>query len=115
MTTLRQIVDVLGLRVAAGANSLGNEVTAGYASDLLSCVMGHARKGSVWVTLQSHINVVAVASVAELSGIIVTEGAAPDAATIAKADDEGIPLLLTPKSTFAVVADLVGLGVHGTE
>jgi predicted transcriptional regulator len=109
---LRQIVEALSLTVRAGQPGLDAEVTGGYAADLLSCAMAGAHKGNVWVTLQGHLNVVAVASLTELAGIIVTEDkpVAPEA--LAKADEERIPILTTPLTTFEVVGRLWELGVR---
>jgi predicted transcriptional regulator len=112
---LQRIVEELSLSVQAAGNRLDTEVTGGYASDLLSCVMAKARQGNVWVTLQSHLNIVAVAALLQLAGIIVTEGMSPDAATLAKANEEGIPILTTSETTFAVVARLAHLGVQGSK
>jgi len=113
--TLERIVDELSLSVQAAGNKLDTRVTGGYASDLLSCVMAKARKGNVWVTLQSHLNVVAVAALLQLAGIIITEGMSPDAATLEKANEEGIPILTTSQTTFAVVGQLAALGIQGAE
>ncbi len=112
---LSEIADRLSLSVRAGSGKLDTEVTGGYASDLLSCVMAKARKGNVWVTLQSHLNIVAVAVLLQLAGIIITEGMSPDAATLQKAEEEGIPILTTAHTTFTVVGQLVQLGIQGTE
>jgi hypothetical protein len=111
--TVQEIIERLGLGVLSDAN-LFQEITGGYASDLLSCVMAKARAGNVWVTLQAHPNVVAVASLLDLAAVIVTEGVAPDAETIRKAQEEGIALLTTPSTTFAVVGGLTELGIRGT-
>jgi len=85
--------------------------SAGYTSDLLSCVMAGAPHESIWVTLQAHGNIVAVAALLELSAIIITEGAMPDPATINKANQEGITLLATPKPTFEIVGKLWEMGL----
>jgi predicted transcriptional regulator len=111
--TLGEIASKLSLTAQTARGKLDTEVTGGYASDLLSCVMAKARKGNVWVTLQAHLNIVAVAALLELAGIIVTEGASLDPATLQKADEEGIPILTTPCTTFAVVAMLAQLGIRG--
>jgi predicted transcriptional regulator len=74
--------------------------------------MAKAQEGNVWVTLQSHPNIVAVASLLNLAGIIITEGVVPDAATVEKAEQEGIPILMTPLTTFTVVGRLFELGVR---
>jgi len=113
--TVEDVVEQLELRVAAGENGLGREVTGGYVGDLLSWVMAKAARGNLWVTVQSHPNVVAVAVLAGISGIVVAEGARIDPATLEKATQEGIPILSSHKSSFTVVAELASLGVKGTE
>jgi predicted transcriptional regulator len=109
---LRQIAEVLALTVKAGERGLDTEVTGGYAADLLSCAMAGARQGDVWLTLQGHLNVVAIASLAELAGIIITESKPLNMDTIAKADEEGIPILTTPLPTFVIAGKLWELGVR---
>lgn len=113
MTTLSDIVQQLHLQVVGSSANLERRVVAGYASDLLSCAMSRAKKDYVWVTLQSHANVVAVASLLDLAAVIITEGNRPDEETIARAETEGVCLLLTPKTTFTVVGELTALGIHG--
>ncbi len=113
--TLEELGRKLSLDVRTATGELGTEVTGGYAADLLSCAMAKAREGNVWVTLQSHPNVVAVASLLNLAGVIVTEGMIPDAATLEKAEEEGIPILTTELTTFTVVGRLFELGVRGLD
>jgi predicted transcriptional regulator len=110
---VRHAVTALGLEVASGAAGLDREITGGYASDMLSCVMAGAGAGQIWVTLQAHPNVVAVCDLLGLSAVIITEGARPDATTLDRAEERGIPVLTTTRPTFAVVGDLVALGVKG--
>ena len=106
-----QIANDLSLTVAAGARGLDAEVTGGYSSDMLSCAMAGAATGNLWVTLQGHLNVVAVATLNELAGVIVTEGKPVTPEALAKADDEGIPILMTRLGTFEVCGRLWELGV----
>ena len=113
--TLEELSRKLSLDVRTATGKLGTEVTGGYAADLLSCAMAKGREGNVWVTLQSHPNVVAVASLLNLAGVIVTEGMIPDAATLEKAEEEGIPILTTELTTFTVVGRLFELGVRGVD
>src|SRR5574338_543525 len=81
---LQQIIDLLDLNVLTERRDFaGITPSGGYSSDLLSCVMAGAKKGQVWVTLQAHLNIVAIAALNELAAIIVTENAKPDAASIA--------------------------------
>jgi hypothetical protein len=110
---IQEIIDSLQLTpLTTLKNYQAVTPTCGYASDLLSCVMAGAAHQSVWVTLQAHINIVAVASLLDLSAIIITENAQPDEATIAKANEEGINLLSTQEPTFSVVGKLWELGLH---
>ena len=113
--TLGQIVEKLSLAVVAVPEGLDREVTGGYASDLLSCVMARARQGNLWITLQAHPNIVAVASLLNLAGIVVTEGMTPNSETIEKAVSEKIPIMTTPLTTFTVVGRLAALGVQGVD
>jgi len=112
---LEELSRKLSLEVRTAAGKLDAEVTGGYAADLLSCVMAKAQADNVWVTLQSHPNIVAVASLLDLAGVIITEGMIPDATTVAKAEEEGIPILMTELTTFTVAGRLFELGVPGVE
>ena len=67
----------------------------GYTSDLLSCVMAGAKSKYIWVTLQAHLNIIAVAALLDVAAIIITENAQPDKATIAKANDRVAPASAT--------------------
>jgi len=116
MKTLQDIADALKLAVSTGGDLLSClTITGGYAGDMLSDVLAHARKGQVWVTLQTHTNIVAVASSKELCGIIVVNGRTPEAATLQKAEQEHIPILVSPLSSYDVVARLCELGVTNRE
>jgi hypothetical protein len=109
---LAEIINALGLKLLTEQKSFENTIPSqGYASDLLSCVMTGAKQNGLWVTLQSHGNIVAVAALLDLSAIIITENSQPDSATIAKANEQDIVLLLTEKSTFMTVGQLWELGL----
>jgi hypothetical protein len=111
--TLQEIIDSLALRVVTTPRDFSQiQPAGGYASDLLSCVMAGAGHQGLWVTLQAHINIVAVAALLDLSAVIITENALPDEATIARANTEGITLLVTAMPTFAVVGKLWELGLR---
>ena len=112
--TVEDLVALLGLEVVTGRAGLDTEVTGGYASDLLSDVMANARKGNVWVTLQVHENIVAVASLKELSGILTINSRTPLAPTIAKAERENMPILVCELPAFEVIGRLYAAGLRGS-
>jgi len=85
------------------------QITGGYVSDLLSDVMGNAREGQIWITIMRHLNVVAVASLANIPAIVFSNKMLPEPAVIAKANDEGIILLTTKMTTFEIAGRLFKL------
>ena len=111
--TLDEIIALLDLKVLTQPRDFSTiQVSRGYASDLLSCVMAGATHGGVWVTLQAHVNIVAVAVLLEQAAVIITENAQPDDATLARANQEGVTLLSTPRSTFYVAGKLWEKGIR---
>lgn len=110
---IQQIIDKLELEVLTEPRDFASITpTFGYSSDLLSCVMAGAPKQGIWVTLQAHGNIVAVAALLELTAVIITEGAMPDENTIQKANDEGVTLLSTSDSTFSTIGQLWEMGLR---
>jgi serine kinase of HPr protein (carbohydrate metabolism regulator) len=108
---LKQIIKDLNLSVLLGKDLLDREVTGGYAGDMLSDVLSHAGKGNIWVTMQIHPNVMAVATTRDLSAIILVNGRKPEADTLKKAEQKKIPILVSPWSTYQVVGRLYELGI----
>jgi serine kinase of HPr protein (carbohydrate metabolism regulator) len=104
-----EIVKALNLKVFGGENGLNREIAGGYSSDLLSDVMGHAEQGFVWITLQTHKNVMAVASLKELAAVILIKNNEPDADMLEEANEEGIPVLGTDMQAFDMSGKLFNL------
>jgi hypothetical protein len=112
--TLSDLATRLELKVHTAGTPLERPVLGGYVSDLLSDVIGHGRKDNLWVTMQVHPNIVAVAVLKELAGIVLVNGREPAAETLQKAEREGVPVLGTRLSAFELVGQLYGLGVKGS-
>ena len=104
--TLQDIVARLELEVVAGRGRLGREVTGGFSGDLLSNVLAAARPGDLWITIQRHVNVVGVAQVVGLAGILLAGGERPAGAVIDKAEEMGIPILLGRGAAFETAGRL---------
>jgi serine kinase of HPr protein (carbohydrate metabolism regulator) len=104
-----ELVKTLNLKVYGGEKGLNNVISGGYTSDLLSDVMGHADEGLVWITLQTHKNVMAVASLKELAAVILIKNLEPDPDMLLQANEEGIPVLGTQLFAFDMSGKLFNL------
>ncbi len=104
--TVQELKNKLGLTLFSGESGLDKTIDGGYVSDLLSDVMGHAEMGNVWVTLQTHKNIMAIASLKELSAIILVKGLTPDEDCLKQSNEEGIPILGTTEQTFEITGKL---------
>ncbi|MBN2743792.1 hypothetical protein LX69_01229 [Breznakibacter xylanolyticus] len=103
------LVNELSLTVFSGQAGLDHDVTGGYTSDLLSDVMGNVDEGQVWITLQTHRNIMAVASLKEVAAVILVKGLEPAADTMVQSHEEGIPLLGTSLEAFEISGRLYQL------
>lgn len=106
---LASIVQAMGLTVCTGEVPLSGEVRGGYVGDLLSDVIANSQERHLWITRQVHQNIVAVASLKDLAGIILVCNAAPAADTLEKAAEKKIPLFASGQSAFAVAGQLYQL------
>lgn len=107
---ISKIVEELGLEVCCGDCEM--EVQYGCVGDLLSEVMAHAKPNSIWVTVQSHVNVVAVSVIAGIRAIVLCNGHNFSDEAVKKAESEGICLLRSDKSPFEIVGKLYRLGLE---
>ncbi|WP_320019705.1 DRTGG domain-containing protein [Labilibaculum manganireducens] len=103
---VQDIVDKLGLKVCSGSAGLNREIEGGYTSDLLSDVMGNADENQVWITLQTHKNIMAIASLKELAAIILVKGYEPEADAAEQSNLEGIPILSSEEEAFELTGKL---------
>ncbi len=108
---VKELVERFNLHVAAGQNKLDRPIQSGYCGDLLSDVMANAPSGCIWLTVQTHQNIVPVAVLHEMAAIVLTGGQEPDQETIAKANEEGVPILMWPDSAFDLAGQVYGAGV----
>lgn len=99
----------LGFEIVSGKEGLDKQVEGGYACDLLSDVMGNAREGQVWVTLQTHKNVMAIASLKDLAAVVLVKGLKPDKDMEAQSSEEGIPVLSTKEEAFETAGKIYEL------
>ncbi|HUI69569.1 MAG TPA: serine kinase [Spirochaetia bacterium] len=112
---LKQIAETLNLENLTVGLPLDEpaSVDKAHASDLLSDVLANAPAGGLLITIQVHMNVVAVALHAGLKAVVFASGMRPPEEVRAKAVAEGISLFAARESTFDVVGKLYALGLRG--
>lgn len=110
---LKELAEQLGWELKTQNVPMEAEVKTGYASDLLSDVLANSIEGDLWVTRQTHLNIVAIAVMRDLSGILLVNGAQPDSDTVEKAAEKMVPIFRTPLPTFEIVGRLYQMGVSG--
>jgi predicted transcriptional regulator len=108
---LNTIIEALNLEKMCKTQDGTIDITGVYIGDLLSLVMSKAKQGNIWLTIQTHINIVAVADLLDLAAILVVEGMEVDNETIVKAEELGLPILRTNISAYEAAKQLVKLEV----
>ena len=87
------------------------EVEGAYIGDLLSWVMGRAQSGNAWLTIMSNLNIVAVATLSDVSCIILCEGVTLDESVKNTAEAKGVNVLATDKTAYETAKRLAELGL----
>ena len=106
---LKKIIEKLALNLLTAQDKLDVRVSGGYTSDLLSDVIANSKEGNLWITLQTHQNIIAVAKLKDLAGIVIVNNREPDEETLKKAEEENVPLLTTEETAFEVSGKLYQL------
>ena len=112
--TVRELIELTGAANMTPEAALDTEVTCGYTCDLLSWVMAHGKAGMAWITVQTHMNVIAVASMMEMAAVIIPEDIEMEEPSLAKAREEGIAVLQSGKTAYELCALMAGAGLPGT-
>lgn len=114
MSKLKDIVDELQLAIRCTGDQLERRVSGGYASDLLSDVIANSKPGNLWITMQTHVNIVAVAVLKELAAIVIVQGREPAEETLKKAREEKVTLLVSKYPAYETSGRLYSLGIGST-
>lgn len=91
---------------------LDKDVKECFTCDLLSQVLAKAHRGSIWVTIQNHMNVIGVATMLDLKAVIISDDKEVPPEVVEKADSEGVLLLSTPLSSFETSGRLYERGLR---
>jgi len=111
MATLKTVQEKLNIKQLTKTADENRAVSDAYVCDLLSWVMAKGEQDMAWITVQTHLNVVAIAALKEFSCIIVPEDIEVPAASIAKAEEEGITIFSSAMTAYQICRALSSLGV----
>ena len=107
---ITDLSEKLGCEIVSGnENDMDISLNNVYIGDLLSVVMSKAKEESIWITIQTHLNIMAVSELLDISCIIVVEGMEIEAQTIEKSNELQIPILKTKASAYEVACKLYNL------
>jgi hypothetical protein len=107
----KELANLLDAQTIVPGKNPEAEVTCGYACDLLSWVLAHGEAGMAWTTVQTHVNVVAVAVLMEMACVILAEGNKLEPASLRKAEEEGLTVLATDLTAYEVCGRMAAAGV----
>ena len=105
-----EFVTLCGGKVLTGEYE-DRTIACGYTCDLLSHVMGKGQADMAWITVQAHMNVIAVAALLDFACVIIPENLPVEAPIVKKAQDEEIIILSSDKTAYELVELLAGNGV----
>jgi len=103
--TTKEIAQKLNLTLCAGKEN-DNTVEGCYIGDLLSLAMSKVKCGYIWITVQTNINTVAVATLADAALIILPDNLTPDENTVKRADMEEMPIYTSSKSAYELASEI---------
>jgi hypothetical protein len=109
---LTELINKGDLKIVNKLFEPDTEVSGGYASDLLSDVIANTKKGNVWITMQTHLNIIAVASLKELSAIIIVMDKNIQDDALEKATEEKITILKTDLTAFQISGKIYEYGIR---
>ena len=109
--TVSELIKLIDAKDMTPETNKNTEVSCGYTCDLLSWVMAHGAAGMAWVTVQTHMNVIAVASLHEMSCVIIPEGIAVEQEVLDKAAEEGIAVLGTKLDAYRICGKMAEAGI----
>ena len=113
--TVKELQTLIDARTLTPELSHERAVACGYCCDLLSWVMAHGEEGMAWVTVQTHLNVIAVAALAEMACVVLPEGITMEQDVLDKANAEEMCVLTSPLTAYEICGRLSAQGIpaHG--
>lgn len=111
--TLAELIELTDARDMTPETDKAIPVSCGYTCDLLSWVMAHGKAGMAWITVQTHINVIAVAALMDMAAVILPEDIQMEEPSLEKAKEEGVTVLQSSLTAYELCARMAAAGLPG--
>ncbi len=111
--TVRELLNEIPMEVVCGEKNLDCEIHGGFSSDMMSNVIAKGSEGEIWITFQTHVNVVAIALMKKMAAVVLVQNRTLIPRALEKAQAEGIPVLSTSLSAFELGGMIYKLGIRG--
>lgn len=111
--TVRELLKEIPMEIICGEENLDRIVTRGFSSDMMSNVIAKGGEGDIWLTFQTHLNVVAIGLMKKMSAVVLVQNRKLIPRALEKAESEGLVILETPLSAFELGGRLYKLGIPG--
>jgi len=111
--TISDLLKEIPMEVICGNDNLDVEISRGFSSDMMSNVIAKGGEGDLWITFQTHMNVIAIAQLKKMAGIILIQDRKLIPKALEKAESIGLPVLESPLGAFELGGRLYNLGIHG--
>ena len=105
---VKEAIEKLNLKILVEGD-LEREITDCYIGDLLSWVMGRAGEDSIWLTVMGNINSIAVATLADVSCIVLVESSTLDEEAKTKAETHGVTILSCEDNAYKLATKIYEL------
>ncbi len=109
---LNDLINQSGFTLLVASENMDREITGMKCCDLLSWVMANGTEGDAWITVQTHLNVVAVASLLDMACIIVPEGIEMEEATLEKAREQSVAIIAADMDAFGIFSRCYEAGLR---
>ena len=108
---IQRLLPLIQGQLLTDESNTGRTISSGYVCDLLSWVMARGKQDMAWITVQTHLNVIAIAALHEMSCVILPEGINMEESSLLKAGEEGIAVISSPLSAYALCGILNQQGI----
>lgn len=111
--TVKELLSEIPMDVLCGEENLDREIGRGFSSDMMSNAIAKGTEGDVWLTFQTHMNVVAIALMKKMSVVVLVQDRKLIPQALEKAKVSGLPVLVSSMSAFELCGRLYKLGIPG--